>query len=116
MRSALASLALGLHVLLAACSHATGSEGAAARGHMAGLTGRAPAAGEYLVTVDPDGDAAAIRRAYAGLRFEIVEDLGRGRYLLRFIPDPGLEALERIGQGSETVRGVQPNAVYRPSR
>ncbi|MEX2365910.1 MAG: hypothetical protein WD601_04850, partial [Pseudohongiellaceae bacterium] len=55
-----------------------------------------------------------IEKAYRAYRFDIVKDLGRGRYLLKFDPDPGLESLKDIAQHTETIHFVQPNFSYQP--
>lgn len=71
--------------------------------------------GEYLIVLNPGAGEAAIRHAFAEHRFEIVKDLGKSRYLIRFTPDPGLEHLQEVVETDEDIRSVQSNLIYRPS-
>lgn len=106
--------------LAAACSYQAASDEMTkpSATRQVDISGEAPqrVTGEYLIVLAPGAGEDAIRRAFAKHRFEIVKDLGKSRYLIRFTPDPGLEYLQGVVEGDNDIRSVQSNLIYRPSR
>lgn len=74
---------------------------------------RAFVPGEYVVTVKPGEGADAVAEVYAAHGVSKLDDLGRGRFLVRLARDPGLEAARRAAAASGKVTAVERNFVYR---
>ena len=70
--------------------------------------------GEYIVTIDESGDEARIRELFEAYFVIKIEDLRRGRFLIKLEQDPGPEVIKRKGLESPFVKRVQPNYIYRP--
>lgn len=69
--------------------------------------------GEYIVTVNPGEGPEAVTEAFAAMGLSKLDDLGGGRFLVRFTRDPGLAAARRAGEASGKITAVERNLVYR---
>lgn len=97
--------ALLLLLTAVACSGNGGSAG--------GDTARSDtASGEYLIALAPGSGPGEVLALYAEYGVTVVEELGRGRLLIRLRPDPGPAVVSRIAEGSAAVRYAQPNYRY----
>jgi hypothetical protein len=72
--------------------------------------------GEYLVTLAPGADAAAVRQVYGPLGLKRVEELGRGVVLVALEKDPGLARMTELQAKDARIQAVQPNFVYKAFR
>ena len=69
--------------------------------------------GEYIVSLKPTEDSETVRKVYGEYEIAFLNDLGRGRYLMRLSKDPGLESLKRKAAASGKIESIQPNFRYR---
>lgn len=65
--------------------------------------------GEYIITLQPGADPGRIEAIYRDLGVSGVQDLGRGRYLIRLAKDPGTDAVLDTGYAAGAVEAAQPN-------
>lgn len=68
--------------------------------------------GEYIVTLSGDVSDTLIRELFEEYAVTTIENLGRGRFLIRLEYDPGPQVIERIGAESPSVEHIQPNYIY----
>ena len=68
--------------------------------------------GEYIVTLAPGADVAAVRQVYGRFGLRKVQELGGGVFLLRLEQDPGLARMIELQAQDPRIRAVQPNFVY----
>ena len=99
----------------AACGYSV-KENSAPRAQAGMSTASQRVPGEYIVTMQGEGDASLLRELYASHGVVAVKDLGGGRFLIKLKQDPGASEVQRIGLASERVKAVQPNFVYRRMR
>jgi hypothetical protein len=78
-----------------------------------GMYGENRMPGEYIVSLDEGGNEALVRKLYEAYQVKNLEDLGRGRFLIKLENDPGPEVIERKGMESAHIKSVQPNYLYR---
>ena len=69
--------------------------------------------GEYLVAVQKGGDESMIRRLFADASVQSVRQLRDDLFLIHVERDPGPQAMRQAAAGSDQIRNVQPNFVYR---
>lgn len=98
-----------------ACGHAV-TDNPPSAGMAGNNTSSTRVPGEYIVTLQQEGGAALVQELYADYGVRAVEDLGRGRFLVKLKKDPGLDEVQRVGMVSGKVKAVQPNFVYRSNR
>jgi len=111
MRSPLLTTLIALTLLATAPPAASGPAGPRDFG---GVGNRVP--GEYLVTLVPGSDDAALRQALASFGLREVHPVRDRLVLVRLGNDPGPEAVERAVRASGAAESVQPNYVYRLQR
>ncbi len=70
------------------------------------------AASEYIVTLDKGIQVEELKNQLSEYDLVVVKDLGRGRYLVRFNADPGLDVLKKQGCFKNSKCKIQPNFKY----
>lgn len=99
----------------ASCSDTSRSPVPRIYSEQASMYGENRVLGEYIVTIRESGDEALIRELFEANFVIKIEDLGRGRFLIKLEQDPGPEVINRKGLESPFVKRVQPNYIYRPN-
>ncbi len=70
-------------------------------------------AGEYIVTLGKSVCIEDIKQQFSAYGPNVIEDLGRGRYLIHLEQDPGLDALKKINCFKASTCKIQHNFKYK---
>jgi hypothetical protein len=70
-------------------------------------------AGEYIVTLAPEGDAKTISDVFGRFDLRSVQPIGNGAFLVVLGDDPGLAAMQKLAAANAAIKAVQPNYHYR---
>ncbi|GAB4348917.1 MAG: hypothetical protein Kow006_10010 [Gammaproteobacteria bacterium] len=71
------------------------------------------AAGEYLIGLTDEAAEERAKSRFAPYGIGEWRRVSEGIYLLRLERDPGIEALQRTAGGTDRVRYIEPNRLYR---
>jgi BRCT domain type II-containing protein len=71
--------------------------------------------GEYLVTLAPGADVAAIGELYGRFGIKGTRDIGQNVFVVTLTEDPGPAKLEELRSQNAKIKAVQPNFIYRSS-
>jgi hypothetical protein len=109
----LAAISVAAGALATACCapSAPAAAAAGAREDAPAVSSRVPR--EYLVTLAPGADAAAIADVYGRFGIARVRDVGRNVFLVVVAEDPGPERMEELRGRDARIVAVQPNYAYR---